>query len=315
MIRPEKFFLVLLLAISCSRTWDGNRLATEGNWDAIIENYRDCPDSVNVNELCLLNVALAEKGMLADEAFHYTQAFSLGLFPEWERDYEKGALLARILYSAGHVSLAQRYAFEAMICADGAFDSGMMELLVNTNIIYGAYDVAEKYISRLEKDRATRDWASSRRRFLHDDAAVAADPEYGPLRACIPDRDFIDSVRGIDEDLKDIIRTNPCYGKTISYLGIKYLLDCDFDSFRAMLDEFYGTEALPVLPYHFQEAVCMMSELDRGYWKTVGADPKVYRKFTEFAKRLETGLGMEKYKDSYWYYVMRVNTIQAAGRE
>ena len=80
------------------------------------------------------------------------------------------------------------------------------------------------------------------------------------------------------------------------------------DKFREMLDEFYGSEALPVLPQSFAEAACMLSEADRGYWKRVGVDPAIYKRYTEFKKRLGTGLPMDKYSDSFWYYIMRAHS-------
>ena len=302
--------VALLSLVSCVRGSDlSSRLLAEEHWDGIIANYADCRDSVNIRELSTLNLALAHKGRLADDAFKYTQAFSGALIPEWGWDLASSALLSDIYYESGQIALAQKYAFEGNVCAEGAYDAGMMKRLVQNNMIYGAYDVAEKYISRLEKDRATRDWAESQRRFLGDDAAVEADPEYGPRRACIPAENFVANVRGADEDLKDIIRANPSYRPAVEYLGIYYLLDCDFDAFRAFLDEFYGTEALPELPLAFQEAACMMSSAERGYWKQVGVDPAVNRRYGDFARRLSTGLDMEKYSDTFWYYVMRVNSI------
>lgn len=301
---------VLALPVSCLGPGDATmRLLEQEDWDGIISAYEDCRDSVNVRELSILNLALASKGRLADDAFKYTQAFSMALIPEWGWDLPSSALLSDIYYASGHVALAQKFAFEGNVCAEGAYDAGMMKRLVQTNIIYGAYDVAEKYISRLERDRATRSWASAQRRFLGDDAAVEADPEFGPRRACIPAENFVTNFRGIDAEYKEIIRANPSFRPAVEYLGVYYLLDCDFDAFRAFLDEFYGTEALPDLPLSFQEAACMMSTMDRGYWKQVGVSSEVYKRYGEFTRRLSTGLDMEKFSDTFWYYVMRVNSI------
>lgn len=300
----------LALSVSCSGPGDATaRLLEREDWDGIISAYEDCRDSVNVRELSILNLALASKGRLADDAFKYTQAFSMALIPEWGWDLPSSALLSDIYYASGYVALAQKFAFEGNVCAEGAYDAGMMKRLVQTNIIYGAYDVAEKYISRLERDRATRSWASAQRRFLGDDAAVEADPEFGPRRACIPAENFVTNFRGIDAEYKEIIRANPSFRPAVEYLGVYYLLDCDFDAFRAFLDEFYGTEALPDLPLSFQEAACMMSTMDRGYWKQVGVSSEVYKRYGEFTRRLSTGLDMEKFSDTFWYYVMRVNSI------
>ena len=41
--------------------------------------------------------------------------------------------------------------------------------------------------------------------------------------------------------------------------------------------------------------------------RDVLVDPAMYRRYSEFKKRLGTGLSMEKYNDTFWYYIMRVN--------
>ena len=217
-------------------------------------------------------------------------------------------MLSDIYWSMGHVAYAQRMAMETTVLDDGDYNPDMMKRLIETNLVFGAYDVARKYIAILEKDKSFRKAAASYRRFLDDDEAIEADPVLGPKRKCIPDKDFISLVRGIDEDLKDIIRANPSHHNTIEYLGIIYLLDCEMDKFKEVLDEFYGTEALPVLPVSFSEAACMLSEIDRGYWRQVGVSQDLYNRYREFTKRLGTGLPMDKFKDTFWYYIMRVNS-------
>lgn len=289
--------------LSCTQEREDER-----DWEAVILSYVDDGATADYSRLPLLNLALAETGQLADKAFHYTQAGSDGLIPAWSQTVETGELLSDLYWSMGHVAYAQRMAFETNVLDERACNPAMMRRLIETNLAYGAYPVAEKYMRILEQDRRTRRMAQSYRRFLGDDAAVEADPVLGPRRRCIPKDDFISLVRGIDEDLKDIIRANPSYRNAVEFLGVIYLLDCEMDAFKAMLDEFSGTEALPRLPASFAEAACMLSEIDRGYWKAVGVDPATYNRYREFTKRLGTGLPMDKFNDTFWYYIMRVNS-------
>jgi hypothetical protein len=179
--------------------------------------------------------------------------------------------------------------------------------LIETNLAFGYYPVARKYIDLLGRKTAYSAIADRYRPFLNNDSLVEADPVLGPKRRCIPEKDFISMVRGIEEDLKDIIRANPSNRKAVEYLGSIYLLDCKMDDFKAMLDEFYGTEALKTLPASFAEAACMLSELNRGYWKEVGVSPETNNLYWDFKKRLGTGLSMDKFKNTFWYYIMRAN--------
>ncbi len=275
--------------------------------EKIIKSYIDDDHQVDYLKLSRLNMALAETGQLADKAFTYTQAGSDGILVPWNMTKETGKLLSDTYWSMGHIAFAQRMAMETNVLDEQDANPEMVNRLIETNLVYGAYPVAEKYIGILENIHGWKNVAQGYRPFLNNDEAVEADPVLGPKRSCIPKTDFISMVRGVDEDLKDIIRANPSYHKAVEYLGVMYLLDCDMDKFKDMLDEFYGTEALPELPVSFAEAACMLSEIDKGYWKKVGVSSEVFKKYNDFKSRIENKLSPDKYKNTFWYYIMRVN--------
>lgn len=285
------YLMLVLLAFSCKR-------------DAPVEENR-----LTYFDLCKRNLELAEEGRLAEDAFCNVQKGSSGLVLDWEQDPRIAELLAEIYYTAGHIALSQRYAFEANVCAEKEYNPAMLKRLVTTNIIYGEYPVAKKYISLLEKDSRFGEWAKEQKRFLWDDAAVEADPEYGMKRRCIPAEDFLASPVGI-EDMEHIIDANPDHRASMDYLGVYYLLDCDFERFGDLVEKYYGTPALPELPRSFAEAVCMMSENNPGYWRRFGVDPGVFKNWKDFVSRLSAGVSMDRFKDTFWYYVMKMNQEQ-----
>jgi len=303
-IRALILSAVAALMLSCTGT-DSSFMAQD--WERVIEEYVDDGENVIYDRIAQLNLALSQAGQLAEKAFTYTQAGTEGLVPEWSKDSDNAALLSDIYFAMGYVSMAQRMAFESEVLSTQEHRPAMLARLVQTNLIFGAYPVAEKYITELEKDPSTREWAQNQRKFLSGDSAVEADALLSSKKRCIPAQDFISGETGLTDALKTIIRTNPEHHQTIEYLGTLYLLGMDFEAFKELLDEFYGTGALPVLPRSFAEAACLMSEMDHGYWKTVGVPQETYKQFREFAKRLGTGLSMDKYKDTYFYYVMRAN--------
>lgn len=294
--------VILLTVVSCSNRSVARMVADE-EWTSIVEHYSNSDDEMRIIDVCWQNIALAETGQLADSAFYFKQAGSSGLIPDWDWDTVTGNLLSRLAYSMGHIAMAQKMAFEANVSSDSSYDPEAVRMLVRTNLIYGAWEVAGKYISLLEKDRNYSDWASRQRTFLHNDEAIDNDPEYGLKRKCVPCDDFVSGSTIDTDDLKKIIRANPAHRNTIQYLGLVYLTDCDFESFRGLLDEFYGTDALPELPESFAEAACMMSELEPGYWKTVGVETEIFRSFCDFKKRLDAGLSLERFAGTYWCYV------------
>lgn len=275
--------------------------------EEIIFSYIDDGQTVDLMKLSRLNLALAETGQLADKVFHYTQAGSNGILVPWNLDVESGERLSDVYWSMGHVAYAQRMAFEANVLDEQDYNPRMMRRLIETNLVNGAYDVARKYIDILALNPKDKVIAEHYRPFLDNDALIEAEPVLGPRRRCIPEKDFISLVRGIDEDIKDIIRANPSYHIAVEYLGVIYLLDLEMDRFKEMLDEFYGTETLPKLPVSFAEAACMLSETNHNYWKEVGVSPETYNRYRDFKKRLGTGLSMDKFRDTFWYYIMRAN--------
>ena len=300
--------LLLLFSSLCIVPACRKATSLSTDYESVIASYVDDGQTVDLEKITLLNLALAETGQLADKAFHYTQAGSDGILIPWALTVETGERLSDVYWSMGHVAFAQRMAFEANVLDARAYNPRMMQRLIETNIEYGSYDVARKYMDILAGNPKDRAVAERYRPFLNNDALVEADPILGPRRRCIPETDFISLVRGVEEDLKDIIRANPSYHNAIEYLGVLYLLDCRMDKFREMLDEFYGTEALPDLPASFAEAACMLSELDSGYWKQVGVSQETFNRYREFKKRMGTGLSMDRFNDTFWYYIMRVNS-------
>lgn len=302
MRRLATIFIPALILISCSGK-DVGKMAAQGDWSGILSHYASGSNEMRVMDICMQDIALAETGQLADKAFEYQQAGSGCIVPDWAWDNATSKLLSYLAFSMGHIAMAQKMAFEANVCSEEMYDPEAVMMLVRTNLIYGAWPVAEKYIRLLEKDKAYRVWAESQRRFLYDDTAVEADSLYRLKRSCIPEEDFITGSELSTDNLRKIIYAAPEHRNTVGYLGLIYLTDCDFQGFRAFLDEFYGTEALPELPRSFAEAACLLSEMDHGYWKTVGVSPTVYDSYRDFKKRVDAGLSADGFAGTYWIYV------------
>lgn len=299
------FSVFVLFSCGHSATEPVFEYAGEEKYDQLADYCISLGENTRFIDLCEGNMALARTGRLGEDAFMLRQAGRNGLIPEWDMSAQAGEWLSDIYFAMGHMAMAQRMAFESYVSSD-SFNARMMKRLVETNIIYGAYPVAEKYISVLEKEGTYRSWAKEQRQYLGNDELVGRHPLYGPKRKCIPQTNFISEVRGVDEDLKDIVRANPEHGSTIEYLGLYYLLGFDFMHFREMLDEFYGTEALVQLPRSFAEAVCMMSEEEPGCWKKFGVPSEIFRDYERFKSRFGAGLDISMYKNTFWDYMRRM---------
>ena len=74
----------------------------------------------------------------------------------WNKSTTISALLSDVYFTMGNVAAAQEMAFESNIGALCDGNPRMTQRLVQTNLIYGAYPVAEKYIAVLENTSIIR---------------------------------------------------------------------------------------------------------------------------------------------------------------
>jgi hypothetical protein len=287
-------------------------LRTE-QWDKIID--RSEGELKNYLYKFCLNIALAEKGELAENMFAFDQLGPKGVYLEWNRVSHISTLLSEMYFSMGHMALAQRMAFESNVSSVGGTNPRMIKRLVQTNLIYGAYPIAEKYISLLEQTKYYKNWATEQRQFLWNDEAVEQDPLLGMKRKCIIPDNRLAEMDGLDADLKRIAESNPAHEASIEYVGAIYLLTKEMDYFKELVEKYYGTDVLPTLPKSFQEAVIILSEQDPEYWSTFKIPEATIRRYSDYRKQVLAnkgnqglaGLLYRAYGDTYWFYFMFKN--------
>lgn len=279
-------------------------------WDKTIE---ECKGKLtNFLYMCHLNMALANKGELSDKMFNFDQRGPQGLLVQWNKSENISCMLSDIYFTMGATASSQEMAFEGYVSAMEDGNPRMLKRLVQTNLIYGTHPVAEKYISILEKTYAYRDWAQSQRKYLYNDEVVESDPILGTRRRMLPDRNSLAMIKGLAGDLALFLEKGPANSATLQYLGAMYLLAKDLEGFKALVEKYYGTEFLPVLPVHFQEAVIVMSEKEPDYWKRFNVSETIVARFTDYKKQVLAnrnnsaiaGLLNRSYGNTYWFYFM-----------
>lgn len=279
-------------------------------WDKTIE---ECKGKLtNFLYMCHLNMALANKGELSDKMFNFDQRGPQGLLVQWNKSENISCMLSDIYFTMGATASSQEMAFEGYVSAMEDGNPRMLKRLVQTNLIYGTYPVAEKYISILEKTYAYRDWAQSQRKYLYSDEVVESDPILGTRRRMLPDRNSLAMIKGLAGDLALFLEKGPANSAALQYLGAMYLLAKDLEGFKALVEKYYGTEFLPVLPVHFQEAVIVMSEKEPDYWKRFNVSETIVARFTDYKKQVLAnrnnsaiaGLLNRSYGNTYWFYFM-----------
>ena len=276
-------------------------------WDQIL----NLPLSSNNNILlaCFKNLAMAQKGILADKGLHHKQFGKDALWIDWDQSSTVGTLLSDLYYAMGHIALSQRYAFEGIIASEWKVNPYLFLRLIQTNLIYGHYDVAEKYIRFLE-DTRYQEQAHAYRKFLFNDALVEQDKELGSKRKGISGTKRLSEIQGLPNDLLQIAFANPENQIVLDYVGMYILFERNIPLFKMFIENFYQAPGLQPMPTHFQEAIVFSYESHSERWKEFGITEATQKRFKEFKRinidsqlspslvnKLRAGFG-----NTYWYY-------------
>lgn len=197
---------------------DYDYLVRTHQWQRIIEKAEKHQASSPMSVSCV-NLALAMQGQLCDRLFEFYQNGAEGLFPTFTRDMTSPLPTAETFYQLGMVNDAERYTFEAQEAIPNYRKSGRLtRRIAQCEIVNGNYAVAAKYLRQLEHSLFYRQWAKSQERFLYNDAAVNADPEYGRLRDIrIKHRDYLFSDQEMDQMLGLLLVDNKKYDNRMAY--------------------------------------------------------------------------------------------------
>ena len=263
-----------------------------------------------------LNLALSHEGKLLDNFFDYPQVGPYSILTELKQlslDVEITTTLSEIFYQMDNIASAMEKAFNTVEGLRYGSPSNL-QMLVRTNIIFGAYPLAEKYIRLLEKTLFYKDWATDQRRYLYNEELINNDPEYGAKRRSLPDNceEFTQS-RGAYADLLLTIRTNPKAIAARDYAIGYLLLANDSPHINAFADEFYGTELMPKTPQRLQEAIVAANEKDLDYCRARGVSEQTIEQYQQLkqlvveARRGNQDIGAllhKQYGNTYWYYLL-----------
>ena len=296
----------------------------EHDWEGLL-NTPYCQSS-NFILMNRVNLALSHTGRFLDDFFKYPQIAPFSILTELKElalDVEIITTLSEIFWQMDNIASADEKAFNSYEGLRYGSPANL-QMLVRTSLVFGRYQHAEKYIKMLEKTLFYKKWATSQRRFLYNDEAVEADPEYGSKRRSLPKgtREFI-QAQGPYYDLLVTIRTNPKAVAARDYAIGYLLLANDVPHINSFIEEFYGTEVMPTMPLRLQEAAVAANETNLEWCREHGVDEKVIDKYQQLRKELlqsrQTGnkvpnaLLQNRY--TYWYYLLVTSPNMAKMRE
>ena len=278
-------------------------------WDKIITHFSH--ENYDLQTLNILNLALAHKERLDEDLFKYPQHGGVSLLSGNSEKEQNIIALAELHYHIGNIGTAQRYAYEGYILSQKG-NPRLLKLLVETNLIFGSYTVAEKYISILEQTLFYRKWAQEQRNFLNNDHLIEADSTYGSKRKSLKNGTNIAVSIDFKKAFEQLAVNNPQNPIPLYYLTIIYLLNKDLIGFHSLYEKYYHTEVWPQLSIRQQEAIVAWYEAERHLWIEKGISFKVEQRFLAYKEQIQKQnpyINLEKqiassFGDTFWYYLL-----------
>ena len=301
---------------------DYDFLVRTEQWDKIIEKAEKKPATTPLGVSCV-NLALSQKGMLADRLFEFYQNGGEGLFPTFTRDMISPVSTAEIFFRLGMVNDAERYMFEAQEAIPNHRKSARLtRRIIECEIINGNYKVAAKLLRRLQKTLFYSNWANQTMALLGNEKAINRHPIYGKLRKYREKKqDFLFSDREMDQMLGLLFLNDNHNRMAYEYLMCYELLQRDLEKFVQYypLGRFVGYDHIP---RSFQEILI-------GNWMKTHSDPRTIPYSVDAQNVNNTlnfiqlymqnpknpQLGQQPYVSNAWHYVMVQGADEAAGKK
>ena len=301
---------------------DYDFLVRTEQWDKIIEKAEKKSATTPLGVSCV-NLALSQKGQLADRLFEFCQNGGEGLFPTFTRDMISPVSTAEIFFRLGMVNDAERYMFEAQEAIPNYRKSARLtRRIIECEIINGNYQVAAKLLRRLQKTLFYSNWANQTIALLGNEKAINQHPIYGKLRKYREKKqDFLFSDREMDQMLGLLFLNDNHNKMAYEYLVCYELLQRDMEKFMQYypLGRFVDYDHIP---RSFQEILI-------GNWMKTHSDPRTIPYSVDAQNVNNTlnfiqlymqnpkdpQLGQQPYVSNAWHYMMVQGTDEAAGKK
>lgn len=301
---------------------DYDFLVRTEQWDKIIEKAEKKPATTPLGVSCV-NLALSQKGQLADRLFEFYQNGGEGLFPTFTRDMISPVSTAEIFFRLGMVNDAERYMFEAQEAIPNYRKSARLtRRIIECEIINGNYQVAAKLLRRLQKTLFYSNWANQTMALLGNEKAINRHPVYGKLRMYREKKqDFLFSDQEMDQMLGLLFLNDNHNKMAYEYLVCYELLQRDMEKFMQYypLGRFVDYDHIP---RSFQEILI-------GNWMKTHSDPRTIPYSVDAQNVNNTlnfiqlymqnpknpQLGQQPYVSNAWHYMMVQGTDEAAGKK
>lgn len=293
--------------------WRLNHYVYTEDWDAVLDFLSGRPMD-NYLFMNYANMALAEKGQLGNQAFRFRPRGVNALQVKANSTGYIRMLASDVNYTVGCIAEAQQHAFEAQTTFPNSLGIQTLKRLIKTNLIFGHYEVAEKYLALVAKTTFHKEWAEKYRAFLYDDGAVEKDAELGEKRRNLSERNRFCMFDGWQPELEDLAEANPDNAKALEYLGLYHLLGKDLEGFAGFLDKYYKDKEWETWPDAFQQGQILLLHQAGEVWEDKGLSPRIVNEYNQYLSLFARNRQQPNVKNvmsrsfghTFWYYFMFV---------
>jgi len=267
---------------------------SQRNWDEalkVVRHYQGGRPAI----VRFTNLALAQKGVLAEKIFEYPQIGINGLIPAQANDYY-AYLYGYAIYAAlGQTNEAFRHLFEAAVCKFSNTPARLYKHIAESLIQLEKYEAAKRYLYLLLHTQRYKAWARITLKGVPDKG-------YGKMHPSPVSEDHIMGINVI-EDLKYMARHAPGNPKVRDYLLIGLLLEKRLPEFYQYFSGYYPPGQHRPIPKVYEEALTIVKEAQ--------LDSAVFNKYPVSAdcKNRFAAYQIAADKKTYWFYYQHYNPI------
>ena len=203
-----------------------------------------------------VNLALAEKRLLADRMFDFYQSGEDALIIPRTRDLTSMLPSAEAFWRLGMVNSAQRYMFDTQESILNARKSGRCtKRIAECMIVNGHYQTAAKQLNLLKKSLFYRGWAVEAEALMKDEAKVNAHPVYGKLRQLRYKDNFLYSYDEMDKMFGLLFLNNQENKMALDYFMAQMLLKGNLQGFQQYMGAVQRYGGYRQMPLGYQDVM------------------------------------------------------------
>ena len=229
-------------------------LVRHERWDEIVKRAGEYQVRTPFWSNCV-NLALAEKRLLADRMFDFYQSGEDALMMPRTRDLTSMLPSAEAFWRLGMVNSAQRYMFDTQESILNAKKSGRCtKRIAECMIVNGHYKMAVKQLNLLKKSLFYRSWADSVELQIRHNQ-IDSHPVYGKLRQLRYKDNFLYNYDELDKMFGLLFMNNQQNKMALDYFLAQMLLKGNLQGFQQYLGLAQQYGGYRMMPLGYQDVV------------------------------------------------------------